>query len=134
MLDQFRTPADELLRVPEDAIARAAAVEAAVCVQANNRLFAVVFWFVVLGPLGPLAAWAYRVTDLVRRRAVFNAARGEEGEASADRIRDAAEALRGTELYIDRDKLPEPDEDEVYHADIVGHSQVETATPTIVTT
>ena len=27
--------------------------------------------------LGPLGAWAYRVTDLIRRRAVFNAARSE---------------------------------------------------------
>ena len=34
--------------------------------------------------------------------------------------RNAAEALRGTELYIERDKLPEPDQDEVYHADIIG--------------
>ncbi|MGI9424980.1 MAG: ribosome maturation factor RimM [Hyphomicrobiaceae bacterium] len=34
--------------------------------------------------------------------------------------RNAAEALRGTALYIDRDKLPEPDDDEVYHADLIG--------------
>ncbi|MEM9360213.1 MAG: ribosome maturation factor RimM, partial [Pseudomonadota bacterium] len=34
--------------------------------------------------------------------------------------RNAAEALRGTELYIERDKLPEPDDDEIYHADIIG--------------
>jgi len=44
-------------------------VEAAVCIQANNRLFAVIFWFIVLGPVG---AWLYRITDLVRRRAVQN--------------------------------------------------------------
>jgi AmpE protein len=86
--------------VLDDAIVRAGAVEAAVCVQANNRLFAVVFWFVVFGPLGPLAAWAYRVTDLVRRRAVFNAARSEEGEASLDRIRDAAETLHSWLAWI----------------------------------
>ena len=55
--------------VAEDPMERIRQVEAAVCVQANNRLFAVVFWFVLLGPLG---AWAYRVTDLIRRRAVFN--------------------------------------------------------------
>ena len=55
--------------VPDDALERAHCVEAAVCVQANNRLFAVIFWFVLLGPLGPLGAWAYRVTDLIRRRA-----------------------------------------------------------------
>ena len=43
--------------------------------QANNRLFAVIFWFVLIGPLG---AWAYRVTDLIRRRAVFNTSRDQE--------------------------------------------------------
>ena len=36
--------------VPEEPSERTSCVEAAVCVQANNRLFAVVFWFVVLGP------------------------------------------------------------------------------------
>ncbi len=51
---------------------RAAAVEDAVFVQANNRLFGVVFWFVVLGPtgLGPAAAWLFRVSDLMRRHAI----------------------------------------------------------------
>ena len=60
--------------VPEDDTSRTREVEQSVCVQANNRLFAVVFWFVLLGPVG---AWGYRVTDLVRRRAVFNAMRDE---------------------------------------------------------
>jgi AmpE protein len=81
--------------VPETLSERTSCVEAAVCVQANNRLFAVVFWFVVLGPLGPLAAWAYRVTDLIRRRAVFSAAREEQADSHSIRIRDAAEMLHG---------------------------------------
>ena len=34
--------------------------------------------------------------------------------------RNGAEALRGTQLYIDRDKLPAPEDDEVYHADLIG--------------
>lgn len=34
--------------------------------------------------------------------------------------RTAAEALRGTKLFIPRDRLPEPEEDEVYHADLIG--------------
>lgn len=34
--------------------------------------------------------------------------------------RNAAEALRGTDLYVDRDKLPAPAEDEFYHADLIG--------------
>ena len=61
--------------VPDDVAERTSLIEAAVCVQANNRLFAIVFWFMLLGPL---AAWAYRVTDLIRRRAVFTAARDED--------------------------------------------------------
>jgi membrane protein required for beta-lactamase induction len=83
--------------VPDEPGARARAVESAVFVQANNRMFAVIFWFMVLGPLGPLGAWAYRVTDLIRRRAVFNAAREPAGEESATRstARDAAVELHG---------------------------------------
>ena len=34
--------------------------------------------------------------------------------------RDAAEALKGTRLYVARSALPEPSEDEFYHADLVG--------------
>jgi 16S rRNA processing protein RimM len=34
--------------------------------------------------------------------------------------RTAAEGLKGVELYIGRDALPEPDEDEVYVADVIG--------------
>ena len=79
--------------VPADARERISCVEAAVCVQANNRLFAVIFWFVILGPL---AAWAYRVTDLIRRRAVFTASRDEEGNGGAERIRNAAELVHGS--------------------------------------
>lgn len=83
--------------VPEDPAERTSCVEAAVCVQANNRLFAVVFWFVVLGPL---AAWAYRVTDLIRRRAVFTAAREEEAGGNTALMRDAAEMLHGWLAWI----------------------------------
>ncbi len=58
-----------------DPLSRIHKVEESVCIQANNRLFAVIFWFVLFGPYGPLGAWAYRVTDLIRRRAVFNMSR-----------------------------------------------------------
>lgn len=34
--------------------------------------------------------------------------------------RDAAEALRGTRLYVARSALPEPGEGEYYHADLIG--------------
>lgn len=40
------------------------ALESAIFVQANHRIFAVIFWFMLLGPAG---AWAYRVSDLFRR-------------------------------------------------------------------
>lgn len=69
--------------VPSDSLERIRRVEEAVCVQANNRLFAVIFWFVLFGPYGPLGAWAYRVTDLIRRRAVFNASRDAENSNPA---------------------------------------------------
>ena len=83
--------------VPDDPRERITRVESAVCVQANNRLFAVVFWFVVLGPL---AAWAYRVTDLIRRRAVFNDAREETSDDNLRRVRDAAITLHGWVAWI----------------------------------
>jgi len=90
--------------VPDDPHERIERVEEAVCVQANNRLFAVVFWFVVLGAIagsiGPLAAWTYRVTDLIRRRAVFNAARDEQATDSAVRIRTAAERVHGFLAWV----------------------------------
>ena len=83
--------------VPDDARERITRVEAAVCIQANNRLFAIVFWFVLLGPL---AAWAYRVTDMIRVRAVFAAARDPESETNIALLRDAAVMLHGWLAWI----------------------------------
>lgn len=81
--------------VPEDAARRIVMVEEAVCIQANNRLFAVVFWFVLLGPVG---AWAYRVTDLIRRRAVFNALR--EDQPGGDTLVESTERMHGWLAWI----------------------------------
>ncbi len=36
--------------------------------------------------------------------------------------RNAAEALKGLHLYVDRDQLPPADEEEFYHADLLGLS------------
>jgi AmpE protein len=83
--------------VPEEELERIHRVEEGVCIQANNRLFAVIFWFVVLGPLG---AWGYRVTDLIRRRAVFIDARTDAGDGMSDRIREAAVLLHGWLAWI----------------------------------
>jgi len=46
----------------------------AVFIQANNRIFAVVFWFLLLGPTG---AWLFRILDLMRRRLAFEYNRTE---------------------------------------------------------
>lgn len=83
--------------VPDDAMERIQRVEAAVCVQANNRLFAVIFWFVLLGPLG---AWAYRVSDLIRRRAVFATARAVDDDGTCERIRDSSVMLHGWLAWV----------------------------------
>lgn len=48
------------------------ALEEAIFVQANNRIFGVILWFMLLGPAG---AWLFRVSDLMRRRAAFEAVR-----------------------------------------------------------
>ena len=41
--------------------------------------------------------------------------------------RDDAERLNGLELYVPRDKLPATDEDEYYHADLIGLAAITTA-------
>lgn len=55
-------------------------VAEAVFVQANNRLFGVVFWFALLGPFG---AAVYRVGDLLRREALLRAERADAPPAAA---------------------------------------------------
>ena len=41
--------------------------------------------------------------------------------------RDEAERLNGLELYVPREKLPATDQDEYYHADLIGLAAVTTA-------
>lgn len=66
--ERSRSVLAELADVPASAAnVDTASVEDAVFVQANNRIFAVVFWFVLLGPVG---AWLFRLSDLARKRAV----------------------------------------------------------------
>jgi 16S rRNA processing protein RimM len=40
--------------------------------------------------------------------------------------KDAADALRGTSLFIDRAKLPSLPDDEFYHADLIGLDAIDT--------
>ena len=39
--------------------------------------------------------------------------------------RNGAEALKGAPLYVDRERLPAPDEGEFYHADLIGLAAVD---------
>jgi membrane protein required for beta-lactamase induction len=63
-------------------------VAEAIFVQADNRLFGVVFWFALLGPLGALL---FRLGDLLRREALLRAARAD---APPDAIALAADCQR----------------------------------------
>lgn len=49
--------------------------------------------------------------------------------AAVDNVTDrtTAEKLRGTELWVDRERLPAPDEGEYYHADLVGLTALDEA-------
>jgi AmpE protein len=89
-----RSVAEELLeKLPPDMPAeRNKAVERAIYVQANNRIFGVVFWFLLLGPTG---AWAFRVLDLLRHRAEVR-----EGEEVATPTMDAVRTLHGLLAWI----------------------------------
>jgi AmpE protein len=97
--DEIRNTAKALAEkeLPPDPLERIRAVEEAICVQANNRLFAVIFWFVLLGPIG---AWSYRITDLIRRRAVFNAARDDDSQKTAAVVLEAAGQIHGWLAWI----------------------------------
>ena len=96
--DEIRKTAKALAEkeLPSDPLERIQRVEEAVCVQANNRVFAVIFWFVLLGPIG---AWSYRVTDLIRRRAVFGVSR-DDSHKTADMVLEAAGQIHGWLAWI----------------------------------
>ena len=74
----------------------------------------------------PMALLAYR--DLLRADGsaglTLLSARpdknGVVGRAKEIATREEADALRGLKLFIPRDRLPEPDEDEFYLTDLVG--------------
>lgn len=62
----------EMAEAKRRGVSATEAVEEAVFVQAPNRIFGVVFWFIVLGPVG---AWFFRISDLLRRRTAFESQR-----------------------------------------------------------
>jgi 16S rRNA processing protein RimM len=79
-----------------------------------------------IGAYGPL-------TDKKRVRAfVFDSLRPLKDDMLVARVagvatRDAAEALRGVEIFARRDQLPPPAHDEFYYDDLVGLEAVDTA-------
>jgi membrane protein required for beta-lactamase induction len=76
---------------------RVRAVEEAILVQANNRVFGVIFWFMLLGPAGALL---FRVADLFRRRAVFEAGRSSLAGAGEPQSLVALTAIFGTLAWL----------------------------------
>jgi AmpE protein len=86
--------AEQLLERPAPALPaeRNEALERAIYIQANNRIFGVVFWFLVLGPTG---AWAFRVLDLLRHRA-----QRRVGEEDATSTMEAVRTLHGLLAWI----------------------------------
>ena len=71
---------------------------------------------------GPLEDEAGRRRFAVRLQSAAGVAAKGMWIARIDGVasREAAEALAGTGLYIDRARLPEPEEEEFYHADLIG--------------
>jgi 16S rRNA processing protein RimM len=70
-----------------------------------------------------LAAYGPLHTKDGRAFAVVSAKSGKDGALLMFKDicdRNAAEALKGTELYVKRSALPEIDAEEFYHADLVG--------------
>ena len=47
-------------------------------------------------------------------------ANGLGARLSGVATKEQADALKGTSLYVDREKLPAPGDDEFYHADLIG--------------
>ena len=71
-----------------------------------------------LAAYGPLTDEAGRRWSVEWRGAGVAALRDDGGRLVADRT--AAEALVNVRLYVDRERLPEPEEEEFYLADLIG--------------
>jgi 16S rRNA processing protein RimM len=85
---------------------------------------------VAIGAYGPL-------TDKGRgRKFVFESVRPLKGDMLVARVagvstREAAEALKGVEIFARRDQLPPPADDEFYYDDLIGLEAVDTAGATV---
>jgi 16S rRNA processing protein RimM len=72
-----------------------------------------------------IAAYGPLRDETGRRSFVFTSLRVVKGHNLIARIegvtdRAAAESLRGVRLYVERERLPEPEEDEWYYSDLIG--------------
>jgi len=76
-----------------------------------------------IGGYGPLIDEAGRAFEIRITRAVKG---GFAARLSGVATRDAAEALKGTQLHAPRDRLPALPDDEFYHADLIGLTVVDT--------
>ncbi len=63
-------------------------------------------------------SWDVRLTRSVKA--------GFAARLSGISTKEAADALRGTRLYVDREHLPHLPDDEFYHADLIGLTVVDT--------
>lgn len=76
-----------------------------------------------IGDYGPLETedgarrFEFRLTRVVKG--------GVAGFLAGVATREQAEALRGERLYVPRQALPAPEEDEYYHADLIGMAVVD---------
>ena len=75
-----------------------------------------------IGAYGPLDDGAGRTFAIEATRVTH---KGVVARIAGIGDRSAAEALKGTALYVDRERLPAPDEGEFYHADLIGLAAVD---------
>ena len=71
-----------------------------------------------IGGYGPLTDQTGKQTYDIK--VIRVAKKGVIARVNGINDRTTAETLRGTELYIPRERLPEPEDDELYHADLIG--------------
>jgi 16S rRNA processing protein RimM len=71
------------------------------------------------GPLDDGAGRSFRI------KVVRVTPKGVVASVAGIRERTAAEALKGASLYVERDRLPPPEEGEFYHADLIGLAAVD---------
>ena len=72
-------------------------LQEAIFVQTNNRLFGVAFWFMLAGPAG---AWLFRVSDLLRRRAVFEYRERAASPAQVPEFVEVLQSIHGVLAWV----------------------------------